>query len=233
MTTDTKQLLERISRLAVAPIADVLRIKGFRHQVLHHTIMARSGDRITGVATTVTGSVNPGGGALSRSDLAVRCEMFRRVGSDGVLVMASGGYRDAVVFGANVALAARAKGCLGIVTDGGVRDVAELRQSGVAVFATFQSPLSGGGQWRITEVDEKPAIMPGQSNDVPVHPGDIVRGDLDGVVIVPAAHLAEVTRETEELCRIEEEISRELTAGRDPEDVYAAFDRFSHIRRLT
>lgn len=231
MPGETDRLLDRLAALPAAPVSDVLRVKGQQHQVLHHSIAAYTQKGVTGLALTVAGEMRLGGGKGAAPDMGPRYEMFRHVGERSVLVIATGGYTAAVALGANVVVAARVRGCRGIVTDGGVRDAGEIRQSGLPVFATFRSPLSGGGHWRITRLKE-PVALPGQSHGhVLVRTGDVVHGDADGVVVFPAGLLAEVVPETEELCRIEGVINRALATGEDPEQVYARADRFTHIRR--
>lgn len=82
--------------------------------------------------------------------------------------------------------AAKAKGLGGLVIDGAVRDVDALTDLGFPVFSRSVCP---GG----CDKDGPGEInVPVSCGNTVVSPGDIVVGDADGVVVVPAAHAAEV-----------------------------------------
>lgn len=82
------------------------------------------------------------------------------------------------------ALARRSAGC---VTDGMVRDVRQMREMGFPVFHGGIGPLDTKGRGRMVQRD-----VPVECAGVHVDPGDIVFGDVDGVVVIPQAHEAKV-----------------------------------------
>ena len=94
------------------------------------------------------------------------------------IVVDARGHVDTAVWGGVLTSAAKARGVAAVVIDGSVRDVAELRESGVAVFARGvvpNGPHKGfGGS----------VNAPIQCAGAPVSPGDLVIGDDDGVVVV-------------------------------------------------
>jgi regulator of RNase E activity RraA len=220
-----------LSGLPAAVVADVLRAGGLPHQALSSRI-ARLGPagHLSGPALCARGETALGA-PEPKNIKAIRYEMFRRVYPGAILVVGSGGYDEAVVFGENVALAVRAKGCAGMVADGGVRDVDSIRAMDIPVFARFATPVSSAGRWRFVALEE-PLFMPGQTTaTVLVRPGDLLVGDGDGVVVVPAEHAADVAEDARRLVAIEEMQRPRLIAGDDPEEVYGAADRFGHVRR--
>ena len=103
-----------------------------------------------------------------------------------VLVVDSGGRADGAVVGDIVGQTLADLGGAGLVVDGAVRDLDGLDAAGLPTFARNAHPATGSNQG------------PGAIN-VPVHvggvavrPGDVVRGDSSGLVVVPRERLAEV-----------------------------------------
>ena len=220
-----------IAELPTAAVADVLRLGGLTHTALSSRI-ARLGPtgHLCGPAFCARGETALGG--PEPKDLrAVRYEMFRRVTSGAVVVISTGGYDECAVLGENVALALRAKGCAGIVADGGARDIESLAAMDIPIFVRFATPVSSAGRWRFVALEEQVA-MPGQTTaNVLVSPGDVLLGDGDGVVVIPARHAADVASDTRRLVAVEEAQRPRFIAGEDPQQVYASGDRYGHVRR--
>lgn len=95
-----------------------------------------------------------------------------------VLVVDARGHVDTAVWGGVLTEAARKRGVVAVVVDGSVRDVAELRRSGLAVFARGAVPGGPHKGWGGS------VNTPVQCGGVAVTPGDLVLGDDDGVVVV-------------------------------------------------
>ncbi len=108
-------------------------------------------------------------------------------GEVGILVLEDG--LEVAGLGGLMAVAAHARGMAGIVCDGAVRDVAELRDIGLPIFARAVSPAASVG--RHISVGRQ---IPVQCAGVLVRPGDIVVGDEDGVVVIPQEHAEAVVR---------------------------------------
>jgi len=107
---------------------------------------------------------------------------------------------DAAVWGGNLVRIARARGVRAIVVDGNVRDLSDLRESGLAVCSRGVTPR--GPQWRGLLAQ---AI---QCGGVTVEPGDLMVGDDDGVIAVRN------DRVTDELLqRCNARIAREADGG--------------------
>jgi regulator of RNase E activity RraA len=81
----------------------------------------------------------------------------------------------AAVMGGNVALSLKLRGCRGVLTDGGVRDLDEYEEIGMPVFCSFLTTLAPKGRWHYAELDV-PIALPGQATaSVPVRPGDLIQ----------------------------------------------------------
>jgi 4-hydroxy-4-methyl-2-oxoglutarate aldolase len=109
-----------------------------------------------------------------------------------VIVVSAGEYAEAGSFGDVLANACQAKGLAGLVTDTGVRDTRELRELGFPVFS-YSVSVKGTVKETIGPMAE-PVLIGGEL----IRPGDIVRGDADGVVVVRREDLAHAIRQSHE-----------------------------------
>lgn len=109
-----------------------------------------------------------------------------------VIVVSAGEYAEAGSFGDVLANACVAKGLGGLITDTGVRDTRELRELGFPVFSLGVS-VKGTVKETVGPMAQ-PVLIGGEI----VRPGDVVRGDADGVVVVRREELADAVRLSQE-----------------------------------
>ena len=101
--------------------------------------------------------------------------------SGEVVVFGCGGSERIAPWGELLTTAARARGAVGAVTHGFVRDVRAIRNAGFSVFHGGIAPLDFEGTRQVVRrVSTVPIVCAG----VRVEPGDLVFGDVDGVVVV-------------------------------------------------
>lgn len=116
--------------------------------------------------------------------------------------------------------AAKTKGIAGAVLDGGCRDLNEHRALGFPVFARSHSVLGPGGFTRVRALNSTLTIAPQCPVGTPpfppatVRPGDIVVADLDGVVVVPPEHAAEVLKRAISAREADEKVRADLLLGK-------------------
>jgi 4-hydroxy-4-methyl-2-oxoglutarate aldolase len=101
-----------------------------------------------------------------------------------VIVVSAGEYAEAGSFGDVLANACIARGLAGLVTDTGVRDTLDLRKLGFPVFSRSVS-IKGTVKETIGPLCE-PVLIGGEL----VRPGDVIRADADGVVVVRSEDVA-------------------------------------------
>jgi len=230
----TGDLAARLRRLSASAISDVLDECGYPHQALASGIRALDARmRMAGTAACFEGaSTLDADGRPTGGDSLPSFEMDRRLGPEVVAVIAAQGHAASTMLGGLMGLAFKGRGCEGVVTDGGVRDVTELVELGLPTFCAYVTPLNAARRWKLTAADVT-VELPGQAaSRVAIAPGDYVIGDADGVVVVPRAIAAQVIAWAEELARIEQRIVRALEAGESRERALAEHPRFRHIARL-
>ncbi len=124
-----------------------------------------------------------------------------------VLVVDAAQHVDNAVLGGHMNNEALRRGLVGIVIDGSVRDVEELRSSGMPVFSRGVTP-AGPHSGLIGDVN-----LSISCGGVTVDPGDIVVGDDDGVVVVPLDRARDVLQRCREHLEIEADWARRIADG--------------------
>ena len=192
MSMDIQNLIEAFSKVAIASVADAVdKVCGKRGYV-DSSIKPRINDkRICGPAATVleaaTDEVLPPQHALDLIDEAAPGSV--------IVISIAGGESEVAVWGGLMTAGAVANGHAGALLDGGVRDLVEIRRDyGFPVYARSVSPGTTVGRFR-TVASQVPVSVGG----VVIHPGDIVVGDVDGVVIVPRAQAEAVLAMAQEI----------------------------------
>ena len=134
-----------------------------------------------------------------------------------VAVLACGGPTDWIApWGELLSTAARARQSAGCVTDGLVRDVARIRAMGFPVFHGGIGPLDTKGRAEMVEMDTEVTIAGATARS-----GDWIFGDVDGVVIIPAAQADDIFRAALEKIMAEDTTRVELEAGDSLRAVFA------------
>src|ERR1700732_4952491 len=111
------------------------------------------------------------------------------------------------------------RGVAGVVTDGGFRDSAEIAKLGFAAYHHRPSAPTNLTLHQAIEIN-----VPVGCGDAPVFPGDVILGDSDGVIVIPA-HLAdEIANEAFEMTAFEDFVTEEVRKGRSIFGLYPATD---------
>jgi 4-hydroxy-4-methyl-2-oxoglutarate aldolase len=140
---------------------------------------------------------------------------FAHIGPGDVVVVAAGDLRSGL-WGELLSVAARARGAVGAVTDGLVRDVEQIADLAFPVFAAGVSPLDSDGRQEVVEFGG-PVTVGG----VTVHPGDLVVADAMGAIAVPQDVADEAVRLAVDKDAGESTVRDELAAGADIGAVFA------------
>lgn len=165
-------LLEPFRQVTAANVTDAMGKMGTMHYLVKPVIRPRG--TVVGPAVTVR--------ARAGDNLMI-CKGIMLCQPGDVLVVAAPGGTDNALWGGVLSTLAAARGIVALVTDGFVRDVAEMNEVGMPVWATGVLPTG-------PSFDGKGEVnTPISVGGLPVNPGDVVVADEDGVVVVPM-HLA-------------------------------------------
>ena len=217
-TMDLEGLVAGFGKVAVASAADAVDKVCGRRGYMDSSIKPRINDaRICGPACTVleaaTDEVLPPQHALDLIDEAPKGSV--------IVISIAGGQSEVAVWGGLMTAGAVANGHAGAVLDGGVRDLVEIRRDyRFPVYARSVSPGTTVGRYR-TIASQVPVEVAG----VVVHPGDIVVGDVDGVVVVPRAQAAAVLAMAQEIDARELEQARLIVAEKSLRKGLARYGR--------
>ena len=132
-----------------------------------------------------------------------------------VAVFSCAGNSRIAPWGELLSTAARARRAHGCVTDGLVRDVRMIRDMGFPVFAGGIGPLDTKSRAKMMMAD-----VPSEIGDAKISPGDIIFGDVDGVVAIPDGVASEVLAVATQKVMEENNVRDELAAGAKLRDVF-------------
>lgn len=213
-----QDLIEGFKNVAIASIADAVdKVCGQRGYLSSHIKPRINDERICGPAATVleaaTDAFVPPQHALDLIDEAPRGSV--------IVISIEGGQTDVAVWGGLMTAGAVANGHVGAVLDGAVRDLTEIRRDyGFPVYARDVSPGTTLGRYR-TVASQVPVCVGG----IIIHPGDIVVGDVDGVVVVPQKMATEVLAMAQEIDQRELEQAKLIIAEKSLRTGLAKYGR--------
>jgi 4-hydroxy-4-methyl-2-oxoglutarate aldolase len=212
------ELIDSFNKVAVASVADAVDKVCGKRGYMAACIKPRINDkRICGPAATVleaaTDEFLPPTHALDLIDEAPRGSV--------IVISIMGGESDVAVWGGLMTAGAVANGHVGAVLDGAVRDLVEIRRDyGLPVYARDVSPGTTLGRYKTVA-----SQVPVQVGGVVVHPGDIIVGDVDGVVVVPHAQAEAVLAMAQEIDARELEQARLIIAEKSLRKGLAKYGR--------
>ncbi|MFO1282351.1 MAG: RraA family protein [Burkholderiales bacterium] len=204
------------ARLYSAVLSDVLDACGYRNQAMAPAIrpldesLVMAGYARTGAYREVY-HVEAG-----ENPYELEIALVDALGPDEVVVFGCGGSQRIAPWGELLSTAARARGAAGCVTDGFVRDIRQIRALRYPVFHGGVAPLDSKGRGKVAAID-----VPIRCAGVLIHPGDLVVGDADGVVVVPREVEDQVLKLAFEKVSGENDTRAELEAGAKLADVFA------------
>jgi len=212
----TDELKSQLNKVSTATLTQRLQGKGIRNAFLSGLRPVATGTRMVGYAHTLRY-------LPAREDLTqyaggqnAQRRAIESLTADEVLIMDARGEPDAGTIGDIFVMRSKLLGAAGVVTDGALRDTPAIREIGLPVYHR-SSHAATWGRMHIPLDHQVPIACAG----VTVLPGDILVGDDEGVVVLPAALAEElaagaVAQEIEEEWALERVAAGESTIGTFP-----------------
>src|SRR4051794_23623187 len=185
---DTTSISDALDRLGIA--GQCLNIKPLDHRF-----------RLTGRAFTILyGPCGTPPGTVG--------DYIDDVPAGSVVVLDNGGRENATVWGDILTWVAHRRHVAGTVIDGACRDTHLARELGYPIFSRSYSMRTGKDRVQVE-------VMNGPVNigDARVEPGDLVRGDADGVLVIPRAHEDAVLAAAGQIDAAEQQIRAAVNDG--------------------
>jgi regulator of RNase E activity RraA len=214
--------LELLRHVSTATLCSQLLQRGFRDVFMHGLRPLRPDLRLVGRAYTLRY-------APAREDVAGGVRFDNRtnqqrlaveaIAPGDVLVIDARGDTRAGSLGNILATRLQRRGAAGIVTDGAVRDSEGVAAVDIATYAA-------GANARLSSVIHHPVDrqVPVGCGGVLVLPGDVLVGDADGVVVIPAGCAAEVAHAADEQERLERFLLGRVESGAELAGTYPPDD---------
>src|SRR6188474_2590216 len=172
-----------------ASVSDAVEIVTGKNGTMRYDMKLMTGANMVGRAVTALARPAPADQATPALATKHSVEMIddAKPGEVGVIVME--GTLDIAAMGNLMATAAVERGMAGMVLDGAIRDLWDVRRMGLTVYARSKTPRTAVGHYATVARN-----VPVECAGVTVRPGDIIVADEDGVVVVPQERAADVLK---------------------------------------
>jgi len=211
-----------LQKVSIATLCTCLYKRGLRNQVIQGALPVGGTAKPTMVGPAFTLRYMP-----AREDLNTLAEFTnpahpqRKAVEDcppgAVLVFDSRKDARAASAGAILIRRLQVRGVAGVVTDGGFRDAPEIAELDIPAFHTRPSAPTNLTLHQAIDIN-----VPIGCGDAPVFPGDIVVGDGDGVVVIPAHLAEEIAVEATGMTAFEDFVAQQVQDGRSIIGLYPA-----------
>ena len=205
------ELLQRFEQLYTGAINDVLREFCLMDQALpSHIIPLREYQTIAGIAFTVKSSPN----TKVRGEMEFRTQMLDEMHENAFVVWDSSKDEKSTSWGGVMTATAKGKKIKAACIDGGIRDTHQILEADFPVFYRYRTSNGSLRRCLITHYQ-----VPIEIGSVFIKPGDVVLGDVDGVLVVPRDIAYDVLVRAEEIKENEKKIFGWVKEGQSVKDI--------------
>jgi regulator of RNase E activity RraA len=189
------EICQRYEKIFTAAVNDVLRENMLTRQILPNGILPlRETQRVAGFAFTIKGAKN--------------LELLDSLKENSFVVWDTSNDDESTQWGECMTMAAQRKKVRGAAVDGGVRDTDKVLELGFPLWVRYRNSNGMLGRFRISGWQTQIRI-----GDVFIQPGDLIFGDIDGVIVVPRAICVPVLLRAEEIANGESQLKKWIKEG--------------------
>lgn len=206
-----KELLVRFEKIYTGAISDVLREFTLLNQALpNHIKPLKEYQTIAGFAFTVKSSTS----TRVSGEMEFRTKMLDEMNEDAFVIYDTSRDEESTSWGGVMTATAKGKGVKAACIDGGIRDTHQILDANFPVFYKYRSSNGSLGRCLITDYQ-----VPIQIGGCFIKPGDIIMGDVDGVIAVPRDIAYEVLVRAEEIKENENKIFDWVKEGQSAKEI--------------
>ncbi|WP_422082099.1 RraA family protein [Ulvibacterium sp.] len=206
-----EEILNRYQELYTGAVNDVLREFCLLEQALPGRIRPlREYKTVAGFAFTVKSAPN----VKISGEMEFRTEMLDDMHENAFVIWDTSRDEKATLWGGVMTATAKGKKVKAACIDGGIRDTHQILEADFPVFYEYRISNGSLGRCLITHYQ-----IPVKIGDVTVKPGDIVMGDIDGVLVIPRNLAYDVLLRAEEIKENEKQIFGWVKEGQSIQDI--------------
>lgn len=206
-----KELLSRFEQLYTGAVNDVMREFCLLEQALPGRILPlREYRTVAGFAFTVKSAPN----VKIRGEMEFRTQMLDEMKEDDFVVWDTSRDDKATLWGGVMTATAKGKKLKAACIDGGIRDTHQILEADFPVFYEYRISNGSLARCLITHYQ-----IPIKIGDVVIKPGDVVLGDVDGVLVVPRDMAYDVLIRAEEIKENEKKIFGWVHEGQSIQEI--------------
>ena len=206
-----KALLCRFEKLYTGAVNDVLREFCLLNQALPNRIKPlREYRTIAGIAFTVKSAPN----AMISGEMEFRTQMLDSMQEDAFVIWDTSQDEQATLWGGVMTATAKGKKVKAACIDGGIRDTHQILEAGFPIFYKYRISNGSLGRCLITHYQVTLSL-----GGVIIKPGDVIVGDIDGVLVVPRDIAHKVLVRAEEILNNEKVIFGWVREGQTIQDI--------------
>ena len=205
------ELLERFEKLYTGAINDVLREFCLMEQALpNHIIPLREYRTVAGIAFTVKSAPS----TKVQGEMEFRTQMLDEMHKNAFVIWDTSRDEKATLWGGVMTATAKRKKVKAACVDGGIRDTHQILDADFPVFYKYRISNGSLGRCLISHYQ-----IPIEIGGVVIKPGDVVLGDVDGVLVIPRAIAYNVLVRAEEIKENEKKIFGWVEEGQSVKDI--------------
>lgn len=206
-----KELLSRFEQLYTGAVNDVLRELCYLNQALPgHILPLREYNTVAGFAFTVKSSPN----VLITGEMDFRSEMLDEMGEDAFVIWDTNKDEKATLWGGVMTATAKSKKVKAACIDGGIRDTHQIITANFPLFYKYR--ISNGSLGRCLITHYQVPVLIGEAL---IRPGDVIMGDIDGVLVIPRDVAYDVLIRAEEIRENEKKIFSWVHEGQSIQEI--------------